>query len=233
MSYFDSFFNKKQATRLGLTLVRRAARQSLAALQDHGTLQQIIEVGPGRGMFGQACLDQGIGYTGVECNAQGCETLRSLGLEMVQALVPPFPDGLPQADAFVAMHVIEHMITLNDAIDFVQGARALLRDQGLILLVAPDIRYAKEWYWCCNYSHNYVTSTPRLVQLLQENGFEILKATVRTQSFFYPWSHLIWMLTWLAPYKLFDFFCPSGKKNRALEAKISFTPSAFVIARKT
>lgn len=233
MSYFDRFFEDKP-TRIGLQLVRKAMRQALRELLKYADITRVIEIGPGRGLFGKACLERNIEYLGVDSNTKGCELLRQEGLNMVQALVPPFPKDTKPADAFVAMHVIEHMSTLEKATEFVQSAKQLLNKNGLILLVSPDIRYIKEWFWCCNYSHNYVTSVSRLVQLLDENGFEILQARPRSLYFFFPWSHIIWFMARLIPYRLLETLSGRNYERKSiwLKAKISLTPSAFVIARK-
>ncbi len=145
MGYFDRFF-KAKPTRIGLWLARRAMYQALDRLLKHRDVKSVVEVGPGRGFFGKACIEKGINYLGIDCNQKGCEILLTKGLEMIQTYVPPFPEGIKLADAFVAIHVIEHMPTLQRIFEFVEGARDLLNEDGLILLAEPDIRYIKDWF---------------------------------------------------------------------------------------
>ena len=239
MSYCDQFFSH-EPTRVGRWLTEASLRYAFRKLLEYGNIKSTIEIGPGRGLIANACRQRGIDYLGIDCNANACNLLQKQAFNIRQTLVPPYPTDIPAADAFIASMVIEHMPTCDKAVEFVQGARSLLNDDGLILLIAPDIRYSKTWFWHVGYSHNYVTSAYRLAQLLDEHGFEVLCADVRTQCFSFPWSHLLWYLSKLIPCQFLEFmFGKHPKYGRSItrksvwfKAKAALTPSALVIARK-
>jgi len=233
VSYFDNLLTKKR-TVIGGLLVKLSCRQALKKLRDFEHINSVLEIGPGKGDFGLRCLEEDIAYRAIECNENVCNNLRASGLDVTQSLVPPFPEDIPAADCVVAMHVLEHMSTLEQAIAFIEGVRAKLKEGGLVLIVSPDIRYSKEWFWAVNYSHNYVTSVSRISQLLNENGFDIELATNRCSCFFYPWSHLVWILSKFIPYRLLERLSGRNyvKKSVWTNARITLTPKAFVIARK-
>jgi hypothetical protein len=239
MAYCDLCISHKP-TRIGLRLAQASLYYAFRKLTKYGKIGSVIEAGPGRGLFAKACREHGIDYMGIDCNTKTCESMRKQGFEMKQAYAPPFPGDIAPADAFVAIMVIEHMPTCDKAQEFVQGARELIKDDGLILLGAPDIRYIREYFWHVGYSHNYVTSTYRLAQLLHENDFEVLYAGVRNQCFGFPWSHVLWYLSRLVPCNLLEaLFGNTRRLGRSLkersvwfEAKIVFAPSALVIGRK-
>ncbi len=240
MSYCDQFF-RSEPTRLGRWLAEVSLRSAFQRLLKNGQVNSVIEVGPGRGVIAQACRKRNIDYLGIDCNPGACDSLEKQGFKMKQAFVPPFPEDIEPADAFIATMVIEHMPTCKEAEQFVHGARDLLNDDGLILLVAPDIRYARSWFWHAGYSHNFVTSAYRLAQILDENGFDVLYANVRTMCVPYPWCNFIYYPSRLIPCQLLEmifgkhprFGRSIQRKSIWFKTKMSLTPHALVIARKT
>lgn len=233
MSYFDIIFDKK-VTGLGKFFMRVTSKQNLNKLRKFRTIKSLLEIGPGRGYMARYCVSQNLDYTAIECNQKLCDFLKKDNIKSINALVPPFPPNIGSYDAVVASHVLEHMSTFKEAVSFVNGIHQILNEDGLVLIISPDIRYSKEFFWTCNYSHNYVTSVSRIVQLLKDNNFEICMTSNRCECFFYPFSHIFWFLSHLIPYRLLERITGRNyeKKSFWTNIRISLCPSAFVIAKK-
>jgi predicted TPR repeat methyltransferase len=208
------------------------AKQSLALLRRHRNVKRVIEIGVGRGAFARTCVDSGIDYTGIDANPNIVDHLRDL--QIIHAQVPPFPE-LREADVVVAEAVLEHMPTYREAEQFVRGTRALLPDDGLLMLYCPDFRFGLKYFFGVDYSHSFVTSLPRVTMLLVDQGYDVLEARMRIDCFFGPWCYIVWLLTRLIPTRLLEWLTgyhrQTGSKSRWRKIKEKI-PAAFVVGQK-
>ena len=141
-----------------------------------GKPASLLEVGAGWGFIGRAASERGVRYQGIELSARQAQSLREVHLDVVQARVPPYPEGV-RVDMIYAAHLIEHFPTWQDAHAFTEASRDRLDKGGRLVIVAPDILSWRQHFWDVDWSHGYPTTLRRLEQLIEESGMELEKAT--------------------------------------------------------
>lgn len=136
----------------------------------------ILETGPGRGFFADACLKAGAEYYAVEPNRQMAESLEKRGAKVVCAMVPPLPEMNRQFDFAVMINVLEHMNSMKDALQITQQIREVLKPKGKFVICSPDYLNYRHNFFNCDFSHSYVTTRRRLKQLLISGGFDNIRS---------------------------------------------------------
>ena len=131
----------------------------------------VLETGPGRGVFADACLKAGAEYYAVEPNRQMAESLETRGAKVVCAMAPPLPEMGKQFDFAVMINVMEHMNSMRDALQITQQIREVLKPKGKFVICSPDYLNYRYNFFNCDFSHSYVTTGRRLKQLLISGGF--------------------------------------------------------------
>ena len=212
-------YHDKKENKLDRIILRLRDLQTLKMIKASVGCQAIIEVGPGRGTFGELCIERGIEYIAVEASSIGAERMRRQGLTVHETLFPDcgvLPEFGKKFDAFMARSVLEHMTGTVQANEFIKTAIKYIKPGGILFIEAPDIRFWKWAYWDSDYGHNYTCSLNRLRQLMQEYDLDILKLGTRSQFVCSPFDRIPYILSYL----------PIGKKMIT-----SFLPNAYVIAR--
>lgn len=203
--------------KLDRAVLRLRDLQTLRMVTKHLDCRSVMEIGPGRGTFGELCTEKGIDYTAIEASSIGVQRLKALGLNVHRGLFPKC--GINpniKYDLFVARAVLEHMPDAVQANKFIRTAKRGVRRGGLLFIEVPDIRFWKWSYFTCDYSHNYACSLSRLRQLMQEYDLTLLESGTRSQFIRSPFDRLPYLLSYL----------PLGVK-----IKTSCCPCAYVIAR--
>ena len=136
----------------------------------------VLEIGPGRGVFADICLEKGIEYFAVEPNEQMAASLEKRGANVVRAMVPPLPDLEKEFDVIVMINAMEHMNSMQDALQLTGQIRDVLKPKGKLVICSPDYLNLRHNFFNCDFSHNYVTTRRRLRQLLLSAGFENIKS---------------------------------------------------------
>ena len=173
-SFFDHFGEDKP-TKLGNWLVSSTQKQ----IFDFAQIQQgysVLEIGPGRGIFADVCLERGIEYYAIAPNEQMAKTLEQKGVNVIREKVPPLPKMNRTFDTVVMTHVMEHMNSLQDALQTTQQIKEVLKPKGRLVICSPDYLSWRLNFFNCDFSHNYVTSRRRLIQLLVNAGFKDIKS---------------------------------------------------------
>ena len=155
-----------------------------------GKPSSLLEVGAGWGFIGDAASQAGVEYHGIELSERQTGRLRETGLDVVQARVPPYPDG-PPVDMIYAAHLIEHFPTWSDAENFVAASRDRLEPGGYLVIIAPDILSWRGRFWDVDWSHGYPTTLRRVRQLMEESGMEIPYAAYAGGGRFGTWAPTI------------------------------------------
>ena len=122
----------------------------------------VLETGPGRGVFADACLKAGAEYYAVEPNRQMAESLETRGAKVVCAMAPPLPDMDKSFDFAVMINVMEHMNSMRDALQITQQIREVLKPKGKFVICSPDYLNYRYNFFNCDFSHSYVTTGRRL-----------------------------------------------------------------------
>lgn len=231
MPYYD-FWREKGITRIGQHWSLKAAAYTLDAIrQVLPTPGQVIEIGPGRGPFASVCHQHGLRYTAVDANPGLLQRLPAS--DGVCSFVPPIPlrDGV--ADVVVANHVLEHASGLPQAEAMLREMRRIVRPGGCIALTTPDLLWYGNYFWDCDYSHNFPTSARRLQQLFIDQQLEV-------QVLRYVHNHLsgwqgtlIGRAVQLVPYRLPGALPNSPHySDQIYKARLTFARCVLIIGRR-
>jgi SAM-dependent methyltransferase len=238
MATHDYYVGSKP-TRLGARMGEFAQRHIIRGLRKKYQFQHVLEIGSGKGIVARACRDLGIEYLGIDGSDAAVERSRSEGHRVVQGYVPPVPDldGF-RPDFVLSIDTLSNLPSYDDAREFVAAVAACLEPGGLFLAMAPDLRYARWFFWDLDPSRRFPTSRHRLGRLLHAAGFDIIESRYCLDGIGSPWCHLIYYATKLVPYKLLDGLTGrwSGR-NLALYPSMWETihhkaPGAYVLGRK-
>lgn len=181
-AFFDHLRKAEKPTGLGLRLVRQAS-QRILAFADVAPGSSVLEIGPGRGEFAELCLARKMEYHAVEPNPGLAEALRQRGAKVVCARVPPLPAFDRKFDLVVMVNVMEHMSSLEQALDIASQIRRVLNPGGKFLIHSPDYLSWRSNFFNCDFSHNYVTTRRRLDQLLVNAGYEDIRGRYMSGPF--------------------------------------------------
>jgi SAM-dependent methyltransferase len=189
-----------------------------------------VEVGPGEGRMAQLAVSSGATYTAVEASPTGAKALRDAGLDVREAVVPPFPDGLGPVDCIYASHVIEHLAGPDEVRALLVEARSLLAPGGGIALVFPDARVMGFDFWEADYTHRWPSTERRVRQVAADAGLEVAACTRVCLSATGRTARLLATLAKLYPYGLLATLDPS-RKEFWYRARLLFSLDVVVILR--
>lgn len=173
-AFFNHFSQRDKPTQAGTRLVKATARK-IFEYADIAPGQSILEIGPGRGDFADLCLERGIEYSAIEANHPMAESLENRGANVVRAMVPPLPAFDNKFDTVVMLNVMEHMNSMQDALELTQQVQHVLKPKGKFVISSPDYLNWRKHFFNCDFSHNYVTTRRRLKQLLINGGFSSVR----------------------------------------------------------
>jgi SAM-dependent methyltransferase len=169
-AFFNHFSRRDKPTKAGMWLVKALA-EKIFKYADIAPGQSVLEIGPGRGDFADICFERGIEYSAIEANREMAESLENRGAKVVRAMVPPLPALEKEFDVVVMMNVMEHMNSMENALQITQQIRDVLKPGGKFVICSPDYLNWRRNFFNCDFSHNYVTTRRRLKQLLINGGF--------------------------------------------------------------
>lgn len=229
--HFYDHFHRDRPTRPGAALSRRfSARIFRFAGMKAGS--KVLEIGPGHGAFADCCMSREVAYTAIEPNPHLAEALEGRGIRVVRAGVPPMPALETKFDFIVLVNLLEHMNGTKEALEIVQQIGEYLEPQGALVVCSPDYLNMGRHFFNCDFSHGYVTTRRRLVQLLDSAGYD------RTRSCYLsgPVSGFLGiLLAGIAarlPFGLLQAWFPD---NRALaklyKLQLSLSRKVLVVAR--
>jgi SAM-dependent methyltransferase len=231
MPFFD-FWRNKSITGLGRHWGRQEAEYTVRRMIRHVTpLRHVVEIGPGRGAFMAACLARGLKHTAIDANLgflQALERGRSL-----QAFAPPLPLADCVADAVVANHVIEHNPHMLAATAMLAEMARITRPGGVVILTAPDLLWYGNYFWDCDYSHNFPTSARRLQQMMLDQGLEVALLEYVYNHITGPLGALAARAAWAIPYGL-----PGAEPgspfyiDQIYKSRLTFARAVFIIGRR-
>jgi len=213
-TFYDHFAQDKP-TRLGLRLTVGVSKRIFDFAQIRRG-DRVLEIGPGRGVFTDLCLQQGAQYHAIEPNQEMADELRRRGVEVVSAIVPPVPDLGRTFDVVVMNSVIEHMNTMTDALELTRQVLAMLNPGGRFVLYAPDYANWRHHFFIGDFSHSYITSWRRLEELLISAGFDRVEGCYQTATFRgVPCFLISGLAAWL-PFGWLDVLFPNCRLVRKL-----------------
>ena len=173
--YFYDHFQQDKSTGAG-NRISKAFAGKIFKYAGIESGHNVLETGPGRGVFADICLKAGAEYYAVEPNRQMAESLEKRGANVVCAMVPPLPEMDRQFDFAVMINVMEHMNSMKDALQITQQIREILKPKGKFVICSPDYLNYRHNFFNCDFSHSYVTTRRRLKQLLVSGGFNNIRS---------------------------------------------------------
>lgn len=229
--FFDHFAEEKP-TKFGLWLTAKISKKIFKYAQlKPGS--RIIEVGPGRGIFSDICLQHEIEYWAIEPNDKMARLLEDKGVKVVRALVPPIPDLGQSFDAVVMNSVMEHMDTVTQALELTKQVYQLLNPQGQFIIASPDCLNLRHHFFHGDFSHNYVTTWRRLRSLMINAGFTEIRGTYHSGPFTGVVSFPISAIAVRMPFGILAAMFPKNRLCRKLyKLEQVFLRRAIVIGTK-
>jgi len=231
MPFYD-FFSKQDFTAPGERWMKQAAEHILAtASQSVSPLKTVIEIGPGWGSFAHRCNERKLHYTAIDTNIR---LLRRLGqVQTICSLVPPIPLRDEICDLVVASHVIEHCSGLDKAIELLSEMKRIVRRNGCVIVVSPDLLWTKNYFWDCDYTHSFPTSSRRLYQMFLDQELEMCRLE-HLYNHLSGWGgYFVGRLVSLIPYRCLgsqpNFV---GYSERVYKLRMTFSRSVFIMAKR-
>lgn len=236
MAVYDGYAQRSRVG-MGVAIKRhQAATMFKRAIALEATTSDggVLEIGPGDGYIAELSREAKLDYTAVEGSAGVAAGMRARGFQVLDGYVPPMPAGLSDSyKACFLLHVLEHMKTPMEAAHLVSDVRSRLAPGGVFVIACPDATRWGHHFHDCDYTHAYPVTQRRLVQLLRDQGFDVLTQTLYTGPVFglrgLPVSWLAKALYWplldelIGPRRFNDVY------NRGF---LTFLPNLLVIARR-
>jgi len=146
----------------------------------------VLEVGPGAGHFARECVKRGYKYIAIDSSHVIRDKLKEMGIDVLDATIPPIPMEEKTVDLFFASMVLEHMPTYIDAIGFIEEGKRVLKPNGIICLTFPNAYPNGKIFWEMDYTHSYFTTPRRVVQLCKHLGLDVIEVQ---KSIGWFWVH--------------------------------------------
>lgn len=170
----------------------------MSALQKPQAL--VLEIGPGIGIFAEACTRMKYSYVAIEFN-KGLVRELAVKYQLVCGFVPPLPIKNEIVDVIVADQVVEHMPTFREALGLLSECHRALKPSGFLVLGFPD--YARMnglAFYDGDYSHSFLTTKNRIEQIFRDIAFKPLRVIQFSGSISNPILRLFLDFTMLVLY---------------------------------
>lgn len=231
-AFFEHFSREDKPTKMGIWLVETLSRKIFRYAQV-ASGDSILEIGPGRGVFADICLKEGIEYFAIEPNRQMAASLEQRGASVICAMVPPLPALDKKFDVVVMISVMEHTNSMQDALQVAQQIREVLNPKGKLVICSPDYLNWRLNFFNCDFSHNYVTTRRRLSQLLINAGFEDIKSCYLSGPLTGFICFLVTALVSRLPFGLFNALFPDNKVvSKLYKMQLAFLRKVLILGER-
>lgn len=232
MAFYDFFLGNKPITLLGERWMKQAADYTLQRLlQVLAPLERVVEIGPGLGALTLACRERGLAYAAIDANIGLLHQLKPAN--GVCSFVPPIPVRDAACDAVVARHLFEHSAGLLQAQALLSEMFRIVRPGGCVVIISPDLLWVGKYFWDCDYSHNFPTSSRRLHQMFLDHGLEVVHLGY-VHNHLNGWrGYLIGQIVRLIPYRILSAQSTSTLYiDRIYKSRLTFARSVMIIGRR-
>jgi len=230
--HFYNHFNQDRPTGFGNWLVEKISKKIFGYAELKPGFE-VLEIGPGRGIFADICLQQQIIYTAIEANKEMTDVLKKKGIEVIHAVVPPLPQINKNFDCAVMIHVIEHVDTMQNAMQTARQINEVLKPGGKLIICSPDYLNLRHNFFNCDFSHNYVTTFRRLEQLLISAGFANIKGRYLCGPITGIMCLVISALAARLPFGLLNSWLPKNKLFQKLyKLQLTFSRNILIVGEK-
>lgn len=172
---FDSSVHYEQAINSGAESAdAKRVLSRVASL--YPTTANILEIGPGMGVFMQLAQSSGYQVQGLELSAYAAHQLQARGLEVCIGSLPQETLDAQSFDVVIAVEVIEHV---TDPMTFFKEVQRLLKPGGMFYYETVNIACAQaktlgpDWDYIMPEGHLYYFSPQKMRQYLDVAGFKV------------------------------------------------------------
>ena len=233
MAYYDNYCNRGSSTKFMKYLNDRFNKHTICRIINyfgHEEKINILEIGGGKGEFASLTSKHpNIHYFALEPNAKLAKSLSKYG-KVVEEFIPPIPFKDSSYDAIYMSNVLEHIEPSRINETFREINRAL-KLNGLIIIKAPNHCDMKEFFWDCDYTHQFATTKNRLFQLLSDSHFEIFSYNKMRLGINFPLALIFLPLNLLLKY--FIRFFDIKYSNKLYKLYLSSSEQFIIYGRKS
>ncbi|RKY23358.1 MAG: hypothetical protein DRP62_06045 [Planctomycetota bacterium] len=231
-STFYNHFSRDNPTKLGNWLVMGLAKRIFKFAQlKRG--HRVLEIGPGRGVFANICISEGVDYWAIEPNEQMAESLKKRGANVISAIVPPLPRTDKTFDVVVMINVMEHMNNMQDALQLSREVKGVLKPKGKFVICSPDYMNWRHHFFLSDFSHNYITTWRRIHGLLISAGFENVDGGYQSGPFRGVMCFLLSALTPWLPFGYLTVILPKNKLfHKLYKIQLTFLRKIVILGEK-
>jgi len=230
--HFYDHFHQDSPTGIGNWITRGFSKKIFKYAEiEQG--RSALEIGPGRGVFADVCLEKGVKYCAIEPNKQMAASLEKRGAHVICAMVPPLPALDKEFDTVVMINVMEHMNSMQDALQISRQISRILKPKGRLVICSPDYLNLRHNFFNCDFSHNYVTTRRRLKQLLVSAGFENIKSCYLSGPMSGFLCFLVTALISHLPFGLLNAWFPDNKVfHKLYKIQLTFLRKVLILGEK-
>lgn len=194
----------------------------------------VLEIGPGDGHISDLSRSAGLEYLAIEGSQAIANRLAAKGYKVVRSYVPPLPPGVGSGfKSCYLLHVLEHMKSATEAAELVSEIRETLLPGGSLVIACPDYSRWGQYFFDCDYTHSYPVTKRRLIQLLQDQGYEIAHHTIYTGPVFgYFGLPISWLAKFLYWPLLDELIGPKLLSDALNRGFLTFLPNLLLVARR-
>jgi 2-polyprenyl-3-methyl-5-hydroxy-6-metoxy-1,4-benzoquinol methylase len=187
MSFYDNFTKRDKISKVGKLIVARQNNFFIQLILKYTPKDKkyfnILEVGPGKGYFAKECKkNKFFKYVAIEANQKIYKELKRQGFLVFNKKAPPIQLN-STFDVIFMNQVIEHMQDRSEVLQLFKECKIKLNKNGILIISTPDIRYFKEDFFACDYTHQFPFSLYSLKQVFVDFDFKIKYAEVKTIFF--------------------------------------------------
>ena len=213
--YYSEYIQDRKPSDLGNKLISNWHGKLLKYVVRRNQLipkQIFLEIGPGHGQFAERVKQSQFEYRFVDMSKSVTESMHSSGFEGYYGNLSEVPDSFGKFDVVWISHVLEHCATWLDAREMLLIAKARLKEQGLLVVISPDILSSRGEFWASDFSHGYPTSIRSVAQLMSDVGLSITQSSYHRNGSFRIIGRIVPALISKIPHRLVDsFFSPQRK----------------------
>jgi SAM-dependent methyltransferase len=173
MPFYDNW-GAIETTSVGRLIEKSTSENLLKHILDHAEVNSLLELGPGRGDFSQACIRHELDYYSADINSQLLKNNKTTENKSVQAYIPPLPFSTNSFDVTFASNFLEHMVDFQAASLLIEEMVRVTKPKGLICHRVPDAMAWGMHFWNGDYTHSFVTTRRRVSQLFIDNQLSII-----------------------------------------------------------
>jgi SAM-dependent methyltransferase len=205
--YYSEFIQDRKPIDFGNKLISRWHGKLLNYVVKQNQLtqeQRFLEIGPGHGQFA-ACVKQKLfDYRFVDMSESVVKSMSSLGHDGYLGNLNELPESFGKFDVIWISHVLEHCATWLDAREMLVEAKARLNENGIVIVISPDILSSRAEFWSSDFSHGYPTSIRNVAQMMSDVGLSVTKSSYHRNGRFNSLGRIVPALISRIPHRFID-----------------------------